>query len=196
MIVLASQSPRRRDLLAQVGIAFEPRPVDVDETRGRQEAPPDYVERLARAKAGAGAGSAEEVVLGADTAVVADGEILGKPADGAAAEAMLAHLSGRAHEVYSGVAVLRADRVESRVVRTRVTLRPTVAAERRAYWRSGEPAGKAGAYAIQGLGAVFVEAIEGSYSNVVGLPLFETVALLRDFGIEPLERRAAGWCPA
>jgi septum formation protein len=186
-LILASASPRRRDLLRQVGLDFEALPVDVDESRVGAEPAFDYVERLARAKAAAGqARAAPAAVLGADTAVVADGDVLGKPADAAEAITMLAHLSGRSHEVYTGVAVGAGGRMEARVVRTRVTLRPTTEAERRAYWSSGEPAGKAGGYAIQGLGAIFVEGIEGSYSNVVGLPLFETVALLRAFGVDPL----------
>lgn len=194
-IVLASQSPRRRELLRQVGIAFEAWPVDVDEGRAAGEAPATYVERLARAKAGAAAAAwgPGRPVLGADTAVVADGDILGKPADEAAALAMLARLSGRAHEVLTGVAVARGQQVRARVVRSVVTLRPTRADERRAYWASGEPAGKAGGYAIQGLGAVFVEGLAGSYSNVVGLPLFETVEILRGFGVDPLHARADDW---
>ena len=184
-LVLASRSPRRRELLDQVGIAYQLAPAAVDEGRRPGERPAEYVARLACAKASA-AGPDDCVVLGADTAVVADADILGKPADAAEAEAMLARLSGRAHEVYTGVAVRAGSRLESRVVTTRVTLRPTSAAERAAYRASGEPADKAGAYAIQGLGAAFVEYLEGSYSNVVGLPLFETLELLRDFGIDPL----------
>ena len=191
-VILASASPRRRDLLEQVGIAFEAGPVGVDETRLAGESPAEYVERLARDKALAGQASwprrpgRERPVLGVDTAVVVDGDILGKPEDEAAGCAMLAHLSGREHEVHTGVAVALGERVESRVVCTRVLLGPTSADERAAYWASGEPADKAGAYAIQGLGAVFVERIDGSYSNVVGLPLYETVELLRRFGVDPL----------
>ncbi len=197
-LILASQSPRRRELLAQVGLAFDVCPVDVDEARAPGEGPRDYVERLARRKAEAGGahGQPQQAVLGADTAVTADGDILGKPADEADALAMLAHLSGRSHAVCTGVAVVAGERSETRVVTSEVTLCPTSADERRAYWLSGEPEGKAGAYAIQGLGAVFVEALAGSYSNVVGLPLFETVELLRRFGIDPLVRRAPDWQPA
>jgi len=197
-LLLASQSPRRRELLAQVGLAFDARPVDVDEARVPGEGPSDYVERLARAKAEAGGAHADahQVVLGADTAVTADGDILGKPVDEADALAMLAHLSGRSHAVCTGVAVVAGGPSEARVVTSRVKLRPTSDDERRAYWRSGEPEGKAGAYAIQGLGAVFVEALSGSYSNVVGLPLFETVQLLRGVGIDPLFQRTADWQPA
>jgi septum formation protein len=199
-IVLASQSPRRRALLAQVGVAFEAAATDIDESAEPGEAPLAYVERLARAKAAAGAArvGSERVVLGADTAVIADGAALGKPADEAEAQAMLAHLSGRPHTVASGVAVAFGACIEARVVTSEVTLRPTTAAERSAYWASGEPLGKAGAYAIQGLGAAFVEALSGSYSNVVGLPLFETLELIRGFGIDPLDpaQRASSWAPA
>lgn len=191
-LVLASQSPRRRALLEQVGLRYRPVAPDVDETPRAGEAPEVMVERLARAKAAAGL---ERVhadgppVLAADTAVVVDGEALGKPADQAAALAMLAHLSGRAHTVSTGIAVATAGGLDSRLVTTRVVFRPTTEAERRAYWASGEPAGKAGAYAVQGLGAVFVEHLSGSYSNVVGLPLFETLALLRVHGVDALVGR-------
>ena len=129
-------------------------------------------------------------MLAADTAVVVDGVALGKPADAAHALGMLERLSGRSHVVVSGIAVAADGAIASRVVESLVTLRATTEAERRAYWASGEPDGKAGAYAIQGLGAVFVERLEGSYSNVVGLPLFETLALLRDQGVDPLSRHA------
>ncbi len=181
-----------------MGLAFELRPVDIDETRMPGEAPGHYVERLALTKAAAGAEQASpgDVALGADTAVSADGDILGKPAGEADAVATLAHLSGRSHTVCTGVAVVVGAQSDTRVVRSEVTLRPTTADERRAYWSSGEPAGKAGAYAIQGLGAVFVEALMGSYSNVVGLPLFETIHLLRGFDIDPLFQRTSDWRPA
>jgi len=197
-LILASQSPRRRELLAQVGVAFAVAGVAVDERRHSGEAPGAYVERLARAKARAGAGrvASDEVVMGADTAVVADGDILGKPAHEADALAVLARLSGRSHTVCTGVAALVGTRVDTCVATSQVTLRPTSATERRAYWHSGEPQGKAGGYAIQGLGAAFVEGLTGSYSNVVGLPLFETLALLRGFGIDPLFERAPSWLPA
>ena len=189
-LVLASRSPRRRALLEQVGLACATIDPAVDESPLAGEAPDALVERLARSKARAGharvAGPA--VVLAADTTVTIDGHALGKPADEAEALDMLARLSGRDHIVYTGVAVATAAGIESCTVATRVDLRATTPGERRAYWSSGEPAGKAGAYAIQGLGAVFVERIEGSYSNVVGLPLFETVALLQAAGVDPLTR--------
>ncbi|WP_067561353.1 Maf family protein [Halofilum ochraceum] len=188
-LLLASRSPRRRELLDQVGLTYSVLDPDVDETPESGESPQALVERLARAKARAGRTAAGGLpVLAADTAVVADGVALGKPADAAHALAMLERLSGRSHEVVSGIAVDADGAIASRVVESIVTLRPTTAAERRAYWASGEPDGKAGGYAIQGLGAVFVERLEGSYSNVVGLPLFETLALLRDHGVDPLAR--------
>lgn len=193
-LLLASRSPRRRALLDQIGIAFEAVGADIDESRLAGETPAALVERLARAKALAGVAAApdDRPVLGADTAVILDGDALGKPDGEAGALEMLARLSGRTHEVLTGVAVARGDAVEARVVATGVTLRPTSHAERSAYWASGEPAGKAGAYAIQGLGALFVERIEGSYSNVVGLPLLETAELLRAFGIDALARHGRG----
>lgn len=191
-LVLASQSPRRRELLDQVGLTCRVLVPAVDEAPGPGEAPEALVERLARDKARAGLARAGNAlpVLAADTAVVIDGEALGKPADEAEALAMLSHLSGRAHTVASGIAVATAAGLDSRVVTTLVTFRPTTEAERRAYWASGECAGKAGAYAVQGLGAAFVEHLSGSYSNVVGLPLFETLALLRAHGVDPLARGA------
>ena len=189
-LLLASRSPRRRELLDQVGLRYTTCDPDVDETPRPGEPPRALVERLARAKAGAGrAGQAGDgpPVLAADTAVVLDGVALGKPADEAHALAMLADLSGRSHVVTSGIAVAGPDgAIASRFVESTVVLRRTTEAERRAYWASGEPEGKAGAYAIQGLGAVFVERLAGSYSNVVGLPLFETLALLRGYGVDPL----------
>lgn len=186
-LLLASSSPRRRELLDQVGLTYRVLAPDVDETPERGESPHALVERLARAKAQAGQDVAHGLaVLAADTAVLVDGVALGKPVDEAHALVMLERLSGRSHCVVSGIAVAAAGAIASRVVESIVTLRPTTACERRAYWASGEPHGKAGAYAIQGLGAVFVERLEGSYSNVVGLPLFETLTLLRDQCVDPL----------
>ncbi len=192
-LLLASRSPRRRELLDQVGLTYTVLAPDVDETPEPGESPQALVERLARAKAQAGREAAGGLpVLAADTAVVTDGVALGKPADEAHGLTMLERLSGRSHVVVSGIAVAADGAVTSRVVESLVALRPTTEAERRAYWASGEPEGKAGAYAIQGLGAVFVERLEGSYSNVVGLPLFETLALLREHGVEPLGRFMGG----
>lgn len=189
-LVLASRSPRRRELLDQVGLRYRVEVPDVDETPRAGESPQALVARLARAKAEAGGTRAADgvPVLAADTAVIAEGVALGKPEDAAQALAMLEDLSGRSHTVASGIAVMAGGALTSRVVESVVTLRPTTDAERRAYQASGEPDGKAGAYAIQGLGAAFVERLEGSYSNVVGLPLFETLALLRDHGLDPLAR--------
>lgn len=190
--ILASRSPRRRELLAGLGLAFDCAPADIDETRRTDESAEAFVERLARGKAAAVAASTRMLVLGADTEVVIDGETLGKPAGESDALAMLERLSGRTHEVLTGIAVTAGDRTESRVVRTHVTLRDTTPAERSAYWATGEPADKAGAYAIQGIGAIFVAHIDGSYTNVVGLPLFETVELLGRFGVDVLGARAKG----
>ncbi|SDI42463.1 Maf family protein [Pseudomonas panipatensis] len=186
-LYLASSSPRRRELLQQIGLSFNRVPGNVDETPLAEEAPVAYVERLAREKALAGltmlAQRADVCVLGADTAVVLDGHILGKPKDRADGLAMLQALSGREHEVLTAVAVANRDRCEVRVVSSRVTFRPISAAEAEAYWNTGEPQDKAGGYAIQGLAAIFVSRVEGSYSGVVGLPLCETAELLADFSI-------------
>ena len=186
-LYLASGSPRRRELLAQIGVPHVTLIASIDETALPGEAASAYVERLAREKALVGLASLEQpdgaCVLGADTAVVLDGNILGKPADRADALATLALLAGREHEVLTAVALADASRCEARVVSSRVRFRAIPPAEREAYWASGEPADKAGSYAIQGLGAVFVSHVQGSYSAVVGLPLLETAELLAGFGI-------------
>jgi len=184
-IYLASASPRRRELLRQLGLDFEVVPANIDESIQAGEEPAAYVERLALEKGRAARVLLERQdapVLAADTAVVLDGVILGKPRDEADAADMLARLSGCSHDVLTSVAVLDAVTEEVTVNRTSVRFRPIQRAEIGAYWRSGEPAGKAGGYAIQGLGAVFIEAIHGSYSGVMGLPLFETARLLAGFG--------------
>jgi septum formation protein len=187
-IHLASQSPRRRELLAQIGVRHDVIAVEVDETPRAGEAPAEYVLRLALAKARAGHRlRPDRPVLGADTAVVQDDRILGKPLDRQDAAAMLAQLSGREHRVLTAVALV-GDREETRLSVSRVRFRPIDAAEAAAYWETGEPADKAGGYAVQGLGALFVESIGGSYSGVMGLPLFETGELLRRAGIAPLRR--------
>ena len=187
-IHLASQSPRRRELLAQIGIRHDVIGVEVDETPRAGEAPAEYVLRLALAKARAGHRlRPDRPVLGADTAVVQDDRVLGKPLDRQDAAAMLAQLSGREHRVLTAVALV-GDREETRLSVSRVRFRPIDAAEAAAYWETGEPADKAGGYAVQGLGALFVESIGGSYSGVMGLPLFETGELLRRAGIAPLRR--------
>ncbi|MFR0692626.1 Maf family protein [Enterobacterales bacterium AE_CKDN230030158-1A_HGKHYDSX7] len=186
-LYLASSSPRRRELLTQIGLPFNIVPASIDETPEAGESAPAYVERLARSKAQAGlnflAQRADVCVLGADTAVVLDGRILGKPVDRDDALATLQALSGREHEVLTAVAVADRDRCEARVVSSRVTFREISAEEAERYWETGEPQDKAGGYAIQGLAAVFVSRVEGSYSAVVGLPLCETSALLADFSI-------------
>jgi septum formation protein len=186
-LLLASGSPRRADLLRTLGVAFRVLDVEVDETTRMGEAPVDYVRRLARDKARAGhavAGDASLPVLAADTTVVLDGAILGKPLDDADARAMLARLAGRTHEVLTGVAVIDARGLPvDTVLATRVRFRALTPAEIAAYVASGEPLDKAGAYGIQGLGGALVERIEGSYSNVVGLPLAETLALLDAAGV-------------
>ncbi|PJI48923.1 MAG: septum formation inhibitor Maf [Pseudomonas sp.] len=186
-LYLASSSPRRRELLTQIGLPFHIVPASVDETPEAGESAHAYVERLARSKALAGlnflAQRADVCVLGADTAVVRDGRILGKPVDRDDALSMLQALSGREHEVLTAVAVADRDRCEARVVSSRVTFRDISAEEAERYWETGEPQDKAGGYAIQGLAAIFVSRVEGSYSAVVGLPLCETAALLADFSI-------------
>jgi len=181
-LILASNSPRRRGFLQQLGLSFEVQAADLDESVQPGESPVAYVERLARQKAQAvAAKAAGTVVLGADTTVVVGEAILGKPADAADAARMLAALSGRAHEVLTGVAVVGPVTL-SQVVKTRVYFRAVSAQEIDWYVRTGEPLDKAGAYAIQGLAGAFVTEIEGSPSSVVGLPLAETVELLRRVG--------------
>ncbi|AJE22413.1 Maf family protein [Azotobacter chroococcum] len=185
-LYLASGSPRRRELLTQIGVPFVPLSVAIDETPAPDETPAAYVERLARGKAAAGLASLADrqaVVLGADTTVVLDGRILGKPGERAEALAMLQALGGREHEVLTAVALAAVGRSAVRVVRSRVAFRPLTCAEAEAYWATGEPLDKAGGYAIQGFAAVFVSHLEGSYSAVVGLPLCETAQLLAEFGI-------------
>ncbi|HUP91688.1 MAG TPA: Maf family protein [Solimonas sp.] len=183
---LASRSPRRQDLLRQLGYQFEAISADIDETPRAGESPQAYALRMATEKARAARVRASLPVLGADTDVVLDGRILGKPRDRVDALAMLSALSGRTHEVCSGVALLQGAQVSTALSVTEVSFGPITSAEAQAYWDSGEPADKAGAYAIQGLGALFVKEIRGSYSGVVGLPLYETAGLLRRFGILPL----------
>ena len=182
-VYLASRSPRRQELLRQVGVRFEVVPADVDERRQPGQAPADYALAMALAKARVARAPQPLPVLGADTDVVVDGEILGKPRNRDEALAMLARLAGRTHEVYSGVAVVQDGRAETALSVTRVSFGAVTPRQAAAYWDSGEPADKAGAYAIQGLGAQFVRGIDGSYSGVVGLPLFETLELLRRFGV-------------
>jgi septum formation protein len=171
MLVLASMSPRRSEILRQAGIAFTVRPVEVDETPLAGEGPRAYVERLATAKALAAPAGPGETVLAADTTVTIDGVLLAKPADAADARRMLALLSGRRHDVLTGICVRRGDSLVCDCASTGVWFQPLSATEIDEYVASGEPEGKAGAYAIQGLASKFVERIEGCYFNVMGLPV-------------------------
>ena len=190
-LYLASASPRRRELLLQIGVTCQVLPVDLDESPEPGESAEHYVGRLALDKARAALtllGKAERtLILAADTAVVIGADILGKPRDAADAAAMLRRLSGGEHRVLSGVALIGADgRETSALNESRVRMRRIFDAEIAAYWATGEPADKAGGYAIQGRAAVFVEALSGSYSGVMGLPLFETAALLAAAGVPSL----------
>ncbi len=186
--MLASASPRRRELLARLGLAPQIRPADVDETPHAGEPARDLVLRLARAKADAVAKD-DEVVLAADTIVVLDGLPLGKPRDLDEASVMLHRLSGRIHEVHTGVAVQHPAGQDATLVTTRVHFRPLTDDEIAWYLGTGEPLDKAGAYGLQGAGAVLVDRIEGSDTNVIGLPLAETVALLVEAGMDVLRPR-------
>lgn len=186
-LFLASTSPRRRELLAQIGAPFSLLNVNIDESLLPGEAPEVYVQRLAREKAEAGftaLGDPGACVLGADTSVLLDERVLGKPADRHEGLAMLAALSGRAHKVLTAVALRSRNACEVRLVTSEVRFRLISDAEAAAYWESGEPCDKAGGYAIQGWGAVFVSQLQGSYSAVVGLPLCETAQLLDAFGLK------------
>ncbi|MFK8017340.1 MAG: nucleoside triphosphate pyrophosphatase [Gammaproteobacteria bacterium] len=183
-LVLASASPRRADLLRQIGVAFDVVPAAIDERQRDRESPQPYVERMAREKAAkVAACHGDAVVLAADTSVVVDDEVLGKPEDAQAAARMLGALSGREHDVITAVAISAGSVLREVVTCTRVAMREIAQHEMHRYWQSGEPSDKAGGYAIQGLGAVFVRAIHGSYSGVVGLPLCETAELLQQSGI-------------
>jgi septum formation protein len=184
VLCLASISPRRRQLLQQLGVAHSVRGANVDETPLLREVPRDYVMRVAAAKARA-VRSADVAlpVLGADTTVVVDGVMFGKPAGRKQGLTMLTSLSGRVHEVLSAVALATNEGIALAVSVSVVRFRTLSDAECRAYWDSGEPHDKAGAYAIQGLAAAFIESLHGSYSGVMGLPLFETAELLRAAGV-------------
>ena len=190
-LILASASPRRAELLRQLGLAFTVVPSDIDESARDGEAVVDTVTRLALTKARSVAVTHALPVLGADTMVVVDGVSLGKPRDRADALAMLAQLSGRAHDVLTAVALVHSERSEVRLSRSSVLFREISRAEADAYWRSGEPRDKAGGYGIQGIGGIFARRIEGSYSGIVGLPLAETEALLQAFGVDTWQYRDA-----
>ena len=186
LIYLASGSPRRSARLDQIGVAHRVQPVDVDETARSGEAPEQYVRRLAVLKAETLwqklPALQRQPVLGADTAVVLDDQILGKPSDETDCVRMLSLLSARTHHVFTAVALRASDGCQSRVNVSEVTFRKLADEEIRRYWRSGEPADKAGAYAVQGRAALFIERIAGSYSGIMGLPLFETGELLTAIG--------------
>lgn len=188
-IYLASQSPRRRELLQQIGVSHQVIRVEVSEIPLSGEAPCDYVLRLAREKAAAGLAVARsqglelKPVLGSDTIVVSEGCILEKPRDQLHAAAMLRQLSGGTHQVMTAVALAFDSGIYDKLSVTEVSFRPLDDAEIAAYWHTGEPQDKAGGYAIQGLGAVFVEKLHGSFSGVVGLPIEQLVALFRECGL-------------
>jgi septum formation protein len=185
-IYLASASPRRRELLQQIGVPVQIRPAELVEVPRAGEPPADFAMRMAREKATAiwqSVTADPRPVLAADTVVVLDQRMFGKPSDCAEAEAMLAALSDNTHQVLTSVAVLWDGAIQERLSISKVRLRATTAAERCAYAETGEPLDKAGGYGIQGRGAVFIESIQGSYSGVVGLPLAETCALLRPHGL-------------
>lgn len=187
MLHLASKSPRRRALLARLGVAFGTIDVDIREARAPGEPAEDYVRRMAREKAGAGllavAGVPGALVLGADTEVVLDDEVFGKPRDAADAEAMLRRLSGRTHEVLTAVSLVSAGREAQRLSRSRVTFAALDDGQVAAYVAGGEPMDRAGGYAIQGGAERFVTRLDGSFSGVMGLPLHDTMLLLHEFGL-------------
>jgi septum formation protein len=193
LVCLASASPRRRELLQQLGVPHVLAVPAIDETALPGESAPDYVVRMARAKARiAHPHGARLPVLAADTTVVIDERICGKPADAEEGIAMLLQLSGRTHQVLTAVALAAGGEVQHRLSRSEVRFRHLTLAEASAYWNTGEPRDKAGSYAVQGHGAVFVEHLSGSYSGVMGLPLFETAELLAGAGVSYWLDGAAG----
>lgn len=188
-LILASGSPRRQQMLTSLGLSYDVCPMNVDESVQAGEDAAAYVQRLARQKgqeAVSAFGSPGTVVLAADTTVVAGETILGKPASREDAQRMLGMLSGSIHSVLTGVAVLDQNRLDIVCVETQVTFRNLEPGEIDYYWETGEPLDKAGSYGLQGIGAAFVSEINGSYSNVIGLPLVETISLLRNRGIQVL----------
>jgi septum formation protein len=188
-IYLASRSPRRAELLQQMGIDFDVLPSDIDESSLPDESPEAYVMRLASSKAAVGLANMQQAnlqqrpILAADTTVCIDGVILGKPENNEDAYAMLQRLSGRCHEVHTALALVSAAGTEAVLSTTRVELAPLSDEKIAAYIASGEPRDKAGAYGIQGLAGTFIKRIEGSYSGVMGLPIFETAQLLGKAGV-------------
>jgi septum formation protein len=186
-LILASQSPRRSELLTTAGFRFAVRPANIDESLLPGEQAEQYVQRLARSKALAAQQHSDELVLGADTVVTVDSEILGKPCSLEDAKRMLRFLRGRSHEVLTGVCLRRGQQTAEAVERTRVWFAPLSDQEMDWYVRTGEPMDKAGAYAIQGFASRFIEKIEGSYSNVVGLPVERVYQKLQEFETNLLE---------
>lgn len=190
MLYLASKSPRRRELLGRLGLPFDVLDLDIAEHRQPGEAAEDYVRRVAREKAGAGlltvVGNSSAVVLGSDTEVVLDDEVFGKPRDAADAAAMLRRLSGRSHRVICAVSLVSPAREVQALSVSQVTFAELSDAQIKAYVATGECAGKAGAYAIQGGAEMFITRLSGSYSGVMGLPLYETACLLREMKLEPV----------
>lgn len=182
-LILASASPRRRALLEQIGLSVEVRPAHIDETIGPEEGPEAYVERMAREKADAACGSDPRPLLAADTIVVLDDRVLGKPTDRADGVAMLLALSGREHRVMTAVHLRRGDHRLAALSISHVRMREIEPVEAERYWATGEPVDKAGGYAIQGAAAVFVSHLTGSHSGIVGLPLCETAELLARVGL-------------
>lgn len=187
-LYLASTSPRRQELLLQLGLEFDILAINIDESMQINEVPRDFVQRLALEKAGAGwnhPGRQQDLpVLGSDTIVVHDGEIFGKPRDSEHAQQMLARLSGNCHQVMTAVALKYAGQETVSVNISRVCFRSMTIEEIKAYCLTSEPEGKAGAYAVQGLAAQFIHHLEGSFSGVMGLPLYETAELLRQSGVK------------
>ena len=192
MIYLASRSPRRRELLNQLGVSFQVLDLEIDESELSGETPDTLVQRLAVLKAEAGRrllnNGGADLVLGADTIVVHNGEVLGKPRDASHACELLMRLSGGCHRVLSAVALASADGTQMRLSESRVCFRNMIRQECEAYAATGEPLDKAGGYAIQGRAAAFVRDLQGSYSGVVGLPLYETAELLKEAGVTLLRR--------
>ncbi len=188
-LILASTSPRRKELLQQIGVKFTQLSIDINEDVAANESSEEYVLRLAKEKAAAGFAQLSPlqqhhtVVLAADTTVVASGQILAKPESLQHSKTILTALSGKTHTVMTAIGVHSADISQQQVVKTQVTFRTLSDSEIEAYWATGEPQDKAGSYGIQGLAAIFVKSINGSYSNVVGLPLCETAELLKQFEI-------------
>ena len=191
-IVLASQTPRRRELLAQMGLTFRISAPQIDEHMDRDLPPDKLVETISAEKAAAIAAAEGDgpLIIAADTVVALDGALLGKPADVEDARRMLSALSGRHHQVYTGFTARRGDTVVTGSERTEVVFRPLTAAEIDSYIATGEPMDKAGAYGIQGLGAMLVSGIEGDYFNVMGLPVFRLGRILADFGLDLLAMAA------